>query len=70
MRSFGPARIDPAGAPSPFERQNISVSAEAAISRTGIPSAAAALKIRAPSMCTRTPRSCAPSQISRTVRIG
>src|SRR5579863_6532349 len=35
--------MDPAGAPNPFDRQNISVSAGAAISRTGMPSAAAAL---------------------------
>ena len=53
--------MEPAGAPSAFERQNITVSAGAAISRTGTPSAAAALKTRAPSMWTLTPRSWAPS---------
>ena len=40
------------------------MSAGAQISRTGMPIASAALKIRAPSMWTLRPRSCAPSQIS------
>ncbi len=34
----GPARIEPAGAPSAFDRQNITVSTLAAISLTGLPS--------------------------------
>ena len=37
MTSPGPTRIDPIGAPSPFEKHIISVSAQAAQSRTGMP---------------------------------
>ena len=45
-----PASIDPTGAPSAFDRQNITVSTGATISRTRMPNACAALKTRAPSM--------------------
>ena len=52
MTSRGPTSSEPTGAPSPFEMQNMTVSACRAISATGTPRATAALKIRAPSMCT------------------
>ena len=48
--------MEPAGAPSAFDRQNITVSTGATISRTGTPNAAAALNMRAPSMCTFKPQ--------------
>ena len=51
--------MEPTGAPSAFDRQNITVSTFAAIWLTGVPVASAALKMRAPSMWTGTPRSCA-----------
>ena len=44
--------IDPTGAPKPFDKQNITESAGRARSAMVSPSAAAALKIRAPSRCT------------------
>ena len=50
ITSDDPASIDPTGAPRPFERQNITESTLAAISRTGVPRNSAALKTRAPSM--------------------
>ena len=54
-----PQRIDPTGAERPFEKQNWIVSAGAQSSRASTPSAAAALKILAPSRCTRMPFRCA-----------
>ena len=53
--SVPPVTIDPTGAASPLLRQNCTVSACRAISAGAMPSAAAALKIRAPSICTGTP---------------
>ena len=44
--------MDPTGAPSPFDKQNITESAGPARSRTGRFRWQAALKMRAPSMCT------------------
>ena len=54
-----PATIDPTGAPSPFDRQNMTESTLRVISATFSPSAVAALKMRAPSRCTFRPASCA-----------
>src|SRR6266487_4147808 len=51
----GPTRIDPTGAPSPFEKHIITVSAWAAQAAIGTPLAAAAFHSRAPSRWTRTP---------------
>ena len=45
----------PIGHASPFDRQNVTVSAQAAISEASTPSATEALKIRAPSRWTRRP---------------
>ena len=46
-----PHKSDPTGHPSPFDRQNDTVSASLAISFGVVSSASAALKIRAPSRC-------------------
>ena len=54
-----PAMIDPTGAPSPFERQNWTVSTSRQMTSAPTPSATAALNRRAPSMCTFIPRACA-----------
>jgi hypothetical protein len=56
-RAASPHTREPTGAPSPFERQNATVSAQAAISAGSTPDAQAALNSRAPSRCTRRPRS-------------
>ena len=57
MNSPPPHQIDPTGAPNPFEKQNVIESAGDANAETDTPSAVAALKMRAPSMWTDTPRS-------------
>ena len=49
MSLADPTSIDPTGAPSPFDRQNITVSKPLVKLRTSSPSAVAALKMRAPS---------------------
>ena len=59
-----PTSIDPTGAPSPFDRQNITVSKPRVNAFTFTPSATAALKMRAPSRCMGSLRVFAPSQIS------
>src|SRR5260370_27658754 len=68
MNAFGPAIIDPTGAPNPFDKQNITESTFRVITATWSPSAVAALKMRAPSRCTFNPILCACSQISSTCR--
>ena len=65
ISSAGPHSIEPIGAPSPFERQNIIVSTCEVHAVTGSPVAAAAFHSRAPSRWIGTP---APSVIARTSR--
>ncbi len=65
MNACDPTTIDPTGADSPFDRQNITESNGSTTSATGTPSASAALNTRAPSRCTGRPISCAPAAISR-----
>ena len=66
ITSAGPHNMDPTGAPNPFDRQNIAVSAPPIRSRGDEPVAIAAFQMRAPSTCTRNP----PSRPSPTsVRI-
>ena len=66
MNGVLPTTTDPTGAASPFDRQNVTESAGAAISAGVTPSATVALKKRAPSMWSGTPRSCAIAPIVRT----
>ena len=54
ITSAGPHSSEPTGAPRPFDRQNITVSAGATSSRGDVPSATAAFQMRAPSTCTRS----------------
>ena len=54
-RAALPQSSDPTGAPSPFERQNITVSHSATSAAGATPSAIAAFQIRAPSQCTGEP---------------
>ena len=54
-----PSNIDPTGAPSPFDKQNITESTGRARSATVSPSAVAALKMRAPSRWTGNFIACA-----------
>src|SRR5260370_12279448 len=70
MNAFVPAITDPTGAPSPFDKQNITESTFRVITATWSPSAVAALKIRAPSRCTFNPILSAWSQISSTCAVG
>ena len=49
MNSLSPTSIDPIGAPSPFDRQNIIAVTCSAYSETWAPATAQALKILAPS---------------------
>ena len=65
MKAREPTSIEPTGAPSPFEKQNITESKPWVSSFTGTPKATAALKIRAPSKCTGMPRSSANSKMRR-----
>ena len=62
MNSAEPASIDPTGALSPFDRQNITESTGMVRSRTSALSPIAALKMRAPSRCTGNPASWATAQ--------
>ena len=64
MKSFGPQSMAPTGAPSPLERQNVTVSVSAHISGAETPEAATALKSRAPSMCSASFRARANALIS------
>ena len=57
MYSLLPTSIEPTGAHRPLDRQNMTESAQAAISLTSTPKAVAALKMRAPSMWTGRPSS-------------
>ena len=63
-----PHSSEPTGAPKPFDRQNITVSAPRDELDGGTPSAIAAFQMRAPSQCTREPvrraRSRPPRRIS------
>ena len=70
MNSREPASMDPTGAPSAFDRQNITESNLRVMSATERPSAVAALKIRAPSRCTGIPAACARSQMSSATSSG
>ena len=65
-----PQTIDPTGAPSPFEKQNWIVSADAAHRSAGKPVAATALKMRAPSMWIASPCSRAVDEVASIVSIG
>ena len=49
IQEADPSKREPAGAPSPFERQKDTLSNGAAISEAGRPERTAALKMRAPS---------------------
>ena len=55
MTLAGPHSTEPTGAPRPFDRQNMTVSAAATSCRGSVPNATAAFQIRAPSTCTRNP---------------
>ena len=65
-----PHRTEPIGAPSPLDRQNMSASTSPAYSATGVPLAALALKIRAPSRYRGTFASSATLRIARRSSIG
>ncbi|GBE23591.1 hypothetical protein BMS3Bbin01_02976 [bacterium BMS3Bbin01] len=67
MRSSEPQSTDPTGAPSPLEKQNITVSASAAIVAASTPSASAALKILAPSRYTGMARRLAAAVVARII---
>ena len=64
MNSALPARSEPTGAESPFDKQNITESNGSAISPASTPSAAAALKILAPSRWHFSPDSFAAAHSS------
>ena len=64
MNGAAPTTTEPAGHDNPFERQNVTESAGAARSAGATPSATAALKNRAPSTWSGTPRSWARRAIS------
>ncbi len=57
IRSSEEARTAPSGQPSPLEKQMVTLSASRPYSAAGIPLAAAAFMIRAPSRCTASPSS-------------
>jgi len=59
MKARVPASAAPTGAPSPFEKDTITESAQAAKASRGVPVAALAFQSRAPSRCTGHPRVCA-----------
>ena len=65
MNPPSPHITEPTGAPKPFDRQKHTLSASRTNSATEQPQATAALKIRAPSTCTRRPCACAVSANSR-----
>ncbi len=58
-----PATIDPTGAPRPFEKHMLTVSAHATYSRNGTPVATTAFASRAPSRWTFNPRDSASALI-------
>src|ERR1035437_3195927 len=70
INSALPTSSDPTGAPSPLERQNMTVSALAVSCATGMPRATEALKTRAPSRCTGRPAACTWSQTSSKMSSG
>src|SRR4029453_14610758 len=53
-RACVPHTSEPTGAPRPFERQNVTVSASSAHAEAGVPVATSALKRRAPSRWTES----------------
>jgi len=55
ITAAGPHNSEPTGAPSPFDRQNMTVSTGATRSRGAVPSAMAAFQMRAPSIWTGNP---------------
>src|ERR1700688_2896572 len=55
MRSNGPARSDPTGAQSPFDRQHMTVVTGSQNSAALTPDATSAFQRRAPSRCVRRP---------------
>ena len=61
-----PTTTEPIGVDRPLDRQNVTLSAGAASSRGSTPRATTALKKRAPSMCSGTPRSWAIADTFRT----
>ncbi len=70
MKSAGPARTPPTGAPRPLLRSSQTESNEAANSFAGTPEATAAFRRRAPSMCASAPHSWAAWQTSWTCLSG
>ena len=68
--SADPQTTEPIGAPSPFERQNISVSTCEVHSVTSSPVAATAFQIRAPSRWIGTPASLATWRTLRSSSAG
>ena len=55
IKSADPAKIEPTGAPSPFEKQTLTVSKRAAYSASLTPLAKEAFHSRAPSRCNAKP---------------
>ena len=70
MRSLSAQISEPTGAPSPFDRQNDTVSKCRAYSAAGMPVATTALKRRAPSKCMAMPRAPATFRIAVSVSRG
>ncbi len=70
MNSLLLTSMDPTGAPSPFERQNMTESKFFVTSATGFPRATPALKTLAPSRCTGSPAACACSTMSFEIARG
>ena len=64
MKARSPRSIEPTGAPNPFDKQNITESTGRARSATDSPSAAAALKMRAPQGARAPSRARGPSPLS------
>ena len=67
MNSRDPTTTDPTGQPRPFDRQNVTESAGLASSAGRTPRATTALKKRAPSTWSGTPRSWATAAIAAVV---
>ena len=65
IRSSGPTRAEPTGAPRPFLKQTLTVSKWLAQSAAEMPVATTALKRRAPSRCRAEAGSRRPSRRSR-----
>jgi len=70
ITSAGPARSDPTGAHSPFDRQHITVVADAPRAATVTPDATSAWKSRAPSRWTDSPARRAASPTARNRSTG